>query len=498
MRVYEYGLLQPTQGADVAWRQLWLAHRYYNDLIAAERKRRESVAAITAEKKTDEWKAAAKAIDAAFREQCKALRAACGVYWGTYLLVEAAFETSCQTSKEPPRFKRWEGEGSLGVQIQGGMDAADIFGVDRRIRVKPVDPAAWSSPVRGERRRLSRTTLQLRVGSEGRDPVWAEWPMVMHRPLPEGARVKVAKVIVRQHAGWPRWVLQLTLETETPALKRGEPVCAVDLGWRSRKSKGLRAAMWGDYAGEQEYLVEREISDALDYADSIRSIRDQGMDAMREALVTIYPGCRQWKSPQRFVRLLRTRPLPEGVQEIVEPWYHRNRHLWQIETGVRRGALLRRRESIRIWAAALADKYSTVILEDFRLTDVIPKVRDPKAPRQRVVVAPGILRQQLISACAARGVAVVRVPCEHTTTDCHRCGHREEWDQSQLMHTCGGCGERWDQDRNAVRNLLRRASGDVVDCPPAPLATSKRAESRRKGKAVLAERKAAARFSGAD
>lgn len=57
----------------------------------------------------------------------RSARKHCGVYWGTYLLLEAAVDAA---SKQPlweggktndPRFYRWDGTAAWGVQLQGGM-----------------------------------------------------------------------------------------------------------------------------------------------------------------------------------------------------------------------------------------------------------------------------------------------------------------------------------------------------------------------------------------
>src|SRR5690606_27442140 len=123
------------------------------------------------------------AINVRANDMRKALRARCGVYWGTYLLAEAAADAQ-RREKMDPSFRRWTGEGRIGVQIQGGMPAvALVGGDDTRLQVDAIDPRAWSG-TRSERRLHARTTLRIRIGSEGRDPVWASFPMIMHRPLP--------------------------------------------------------------------------------------------------------------------------------------------------------------------------------------------------------------------------------------------------------------------------------------------------------------------------
>ena len=46
-RVYQFGLLPPTDGADQVRAQLRAAHEYRNDLVAIERGRRTALRAVT-------------------------------------------------------------------------------------------------------------------------------------------------------------------------------------------------------------------------------------------------------------------------------------------------------------------------------------------------------------------------------------------------------------------------------------------------------------------
>lgn len=116
----------------------------------------------------------------------KAARAQCGVYWGTYLEVEKAVEAAVERSLGPPRFKRWTGDGRVCVQLQGGLSVPDLFGADSRVRLEPRPP--------------KQLLLWLRIGSEGRAPVWCKAPLYYHRPLPEAATVTGVALVRRQSA----------------------------------------------------------------------------------------------------------------------------------------------------------------------------------------------------------------------------------------------------------------------------------------------------------
>lgn len=163
--------------------------------------------------------AATAAADQWAKDAVKEARATCGVYWGTYLLSEAAADAARKTPLydgiEPrdPHFLRWEGEGQIGVQIQGGIPVADVFTPDQTvIRIDPVDPGTFHAPTRAERRHKSRTHVHLRVGSEGRAPVWATFPLELHRPLPENGRLKRASVKLERSGPCERWYLLVTVE----------------------------------------------------------------------------------------------------------------------------------------------------------------------------------------------------------------------------------------------------------------------------------------------
>lgn len=251
-KVFKYGCLAPIQGAKTVDEQMFLAHRYRNALTQIELERRqecrrlvgdmmpelekavadlserlhggreaiskgrkkgatpappETVEEVKAlygelkkaraklkEEKTRVYadpniKAQLAEIDGRAHESAKKARKDSGLYWGTYLAVEQGCDKA-RKSKMDPRFERFDGSGHLAVQIQKGLPSEAVFGDDNRVRVDPVDPDAWNSPVRGVRRNLSKTKLWLRVASEGNDPVWAVLPMIMHRPLPANSRVK--------------------------------------------------------------------------------------------------------------------------------------------------------------------------------------------------------------------------------------------------------------------------------------------------------------------
>jgi hypothetical protein len=468
----------------------------------------------------------------------RSARAHCGVYWGTYLLIEADMQASRKMplydGVEPndPRYQRWTGKGRLGVQIQKGMSASAVFGADTRIRIDPVNERAWPATSTlgwSERRRLQHTTLHLRVSSDGAAPIWAAWPMSMHRPFPEGARIKGAVVNLRRVAGREEWTVCITLDvTDTQRAQCcGEGAVAVDLGWRllcqpqAHNETELRVGTWrGEDGAAGTMTLSHHWSGGELKARELRSIRDKAFEAARDALAVwlASPGDRpawlaaktralgQWRSAHRLAAVAQwwaAHRFDGDAQAFaaLETWRYHDHHLWQWETHQRETTLRDRREQYRIFAAGLARRYRTLVLEAFDLRKLArlpaPEQVDgeAQAPRsQRQLVAPSELRDALVKAFVARGGEVVEVSAVDSTRICHACGVVELWDQAaELRHTCSACGVEWDQDDNAGANLLtryrERLGGDETPGPARKAEkTGKEGSKWARAKALRAER----------
>lgn len=423
------------------------------------------------------------------------MRAHCGVYWGTYLSVEAADEqarkdTPLYDGIEPsdPRFKRWRGDGSVGVQIQGGLSIKELLGAaDTQVRIEEgaLPPGADPNSKRSARRKYA--VLAMRVDSdEKRKPIWARWRMVMHRPFPENARIKWVKVHLKRF-GWDEWwVADFTIETaEVPQVKRPGGAVAVDLGWRRGMEPGLRVATWLGEDGRTGKLVLSEHTlEGLRKADDLRSIRDKNFDAARARLVSDLAALAvplppwltkstrtisHWRSAARLAALARTWRMnrfvgDDAAYDSLEAWRYDDHHLWHWEVHQRESSLRNRKEIYRLFAKDLSERYDTVVLEDFKLDRIALKPttesekHDNKVARHsRQTGAVSELRICLIQGFAARGGRKEEVPAQDTTKACHACGSVEDWNQAEeVHHVCSKCGVLWDQDDNAAVNLLRR------------------------------------------
>lgn len=454
-RVYKYGARAKSLGPKLR-EQMHLGHAYYNALVEAENARRRSAwqgespsAPPHEDCKCDDCKAHWRDVRLRFREvghlDVKPLRAEYsgrGLHWGTYLLIEQAFEQACKTTSllHTVRFRSRRSGLVAGVQIQSNVSDAD-----RIWRMARAD-----DPRQG-RRAGQRHTVQIRVGSEGRSPIWSEpIDIEYHRPH-EGrvawVRVHLDRVADREVASVH---LVVTGATERPVGDGG--LVAVDVSWRKVKGS-LRLAWARDEAGNDSVLtLGPEWLELTARADRIRAERQRLANEMIENDAC----CARAKSPSGVARAL-ARLGRDQWTEAQSAWFHRDRHLWQYEEGCRRRTQAARRDAMRKWVAALRVRYSAVVVKTTNYAQI--KAADgndlPQAARrQGHHAAPGELTALLRQAFGPDRTRAV--DAAYTTQTCPDCGTACEVGAG-VMHYCERCDVEVDRDVVSTRNLLRSA-----------------------------------------
>jgi len=461
---------------------------------------------------SDAWIKANEEIEVWANEEGKKLRASCGVFWGTYLHVEKSMQSARRGA--PPKFKRWRGDGHLAVQCQGGLSVPDAFGCkDSRIRIEPVPSEAWKPGGRT----LRRTKVWFRIGSEGPRndiPVWVVLPIVLHRPMPEDAMIKWVHLTRDRIGTRSRWSVQFLLSRASgwarpDSAKTG--TVGIDVGWRLRDDRSLRVAYWAGSDGtEGELALPADWLGEMRRVERIRSVRDKLFDAAREALALWIGETREakltlpdwleeaaktlpnWKSTSRLAALVLKwresrfeidRAVPrngtletllreqdkenhlklsvlgrEGIFTILEAWRKRDKHLLEFEANLRDQLIHRREDIYRNFAAEMRRKYRTAIIEDLDLRDFqeLPDAEEPSEDgalrEHRKDACLSILRRCIVESMTE----VKEAPRQNTTRLHHACGNIEDFDRKQLRHRCSHCGEEYDQDMTAARNLLAR------------------------------------------
>jgi hypothetical protein len=551
--VYEYGCLPPAGGREAALEQMQRRRRLWNSLVEIERDYRARISAVLRDENTEQHLSAARDRLAALRSEIKARRRAerkrgvdiadlqeeivrakidiaaavaavresrrariahqkhsldlleterrvavkraqadSDLYWCNYDDTIASYETARRRALREGRelrFHGWDGTGKVTVRYQQGLPVAEAHGADRRLQFDPVDPLAWTSPLRSERRKLARSKVRIRVGSQGRQPVWLELPVVLHRPLPADSTIRSASVICERVGCRERWRLLVTVAQPERAARQG-PAVAVDLGWRLLP-EGLRVAYWEDERGDHgQLLLEPAVLWQFSKLNDLKSIQDQHLCAVLDTLGTWSKTSRlpdeidlshvgEWRKAWRLLRLYRAwrECRVEGdaaAFAALTAWKERHDHLHEWEAHLRDQVIRHRKEVYRRFVASLLRTHGRVFLEDLQLRAMARRDQPEEETRNysgsmRVVAAVSVLARMF-----QEHGDCVRVSARHTTRQCSWCGHEKEWDAAEnIMHRCGGCGSLFDQDRNAARNILRRGllmDQSVVDAPEAAMA----------------------------
>jgi len=426
-----------------------------------------------------------------------------GLYWGNYLDVDGAYKAGRQgKGGRLLKFHAARREGTVSVWFQKGLPVAGVDGADSRLQIVPVpteDAAAEMARPRGPKQpapnMADRRIGRLRVGTgEERTPLYVEFAMLYHRPLPEHGVIRRASLVREEVASHARWRLLVVVnEGERKEPEPRDPIVGVDVGWRQLPNGDLRVACACTEEGEPDYLtLPARVVTAFEKADSLRAIRDRDLNANLAALVawrreniTALPDwfieatktLSQWRSSARLAALVlrwRVNPFPgdEMAHDALEAWREHDKHLWTWEANERRNASARRREAFRLFAKRLAHTSGFVGLEKFNLRRVTGTDEEQDhAARMRVIASVGALRGIIRQTCARDGVCVKDdLPAMHTTITCWQCGVQIQFDaRTELRVTCPtpGCGITWDQDENAARNLAHIAATGSLRAPTA-------------------------------
>jgi hypothetical protein len=484
------------------------------------------------------------------------------------------YAQDCITPHDPA-FPRWTGDGAVAIQLQGGLSLEDATrGDDTRLRLRcPPWPEEWLSrlpaaaepvslgrlppghrpdgsvapatradgtPARWVRDHAAREgELRMRISSDGRDPIWASWRLDYARSLPQGAVISWAIVYRRMRGPHAEWSVCVTAAVQQPAPKdiTGKTI-AIDLGWRVIGEE-LRVAAWQDSEGMRgELRLSAADIRTLRQPEQIRGDRDTAFDLCKLRLhrwVAASPNAPewmrvetatvpQWRDPRRMVALLRKwaeqpsrTPDEDLVYRAVEAWALADYHLWEQETARRTWALRRRRDKYRVFAAHLARKNDTIVIEAFDLRVFAQRAEtgqddaeNETARSNRQMAAVSELRDAILHAAANYGATVVEVSAVDTTRTHAICGVVADRDvASDVMVYCDVCHATFDQDLNAADILLSRyrerpgdakiivgARDDDNSTKQQDKSVSKWARAKRMGKAKAARLAAARKEAG--
>ena len=461
-----------------------------DELAAARTKRKEAFRTFTAVRWANKARSAAqqKMLNKTFGKLRRAARAACGAFWGTYLLVEASDDQAQKMplyqpdgSPNDPRFVRWRGDSRIGVQLQHGLTVADaLAGEDTRLRIEVGKPPEHADPTSRRSAKRRYATLAIRIGSNGRAPVWARFKMVLHRPLPENGQIQWAVVHARRIGPRTEWYCALTVKYMPEAARTPAPsgAVAVDVRWAHVGHGEIRVAEVCSAEERRALMLPADGTAQIRKAEELRSVRDDNFNTARALLIAALLRIRapkwlkektetlaHWRAIAKLAAVVRVWKNQrfkgdEVIYTALEAWRYHDHHLWAWESSAREKGIRHRREVYRVFAARLAEKYDTLVVEKRDLRPAIRVLEEtPEAKTARAngrLVAAGVLRDALKLAFTSRGRRIVEVP--RTESDDRPTALLAAVQSGKRVEPTGPRESRW-----AKAKRMKREADDVSD-----------------------------------
>ncbi len=333
----------------------------------------------------------------------KALRAhlsSMGLFYGTYMLAEEADKRAKQ-GKMDPAHPRWDGTGSLGIQLQGGRSAAQLFRMkDANIRIEQTELSHWenrkygfdnnlSTEEPGEkpgRKKGARTIVHYRLCSKDHKAVFIPMQTMYHRALPEDSKVTWAKLVVGRSGERKIYSIQFTVESKLNERQEfGSGTVVVCLNEDTIKYADLfdvdnpqifafdpRLARVAQLQSTRDQERDRMVATIKGWMHSQEDDDDgEGLDLpewLREEVErnTTNASCRKLC---RLFRLWSANRIQndEDILEKLSKWVYHENHLYQWQEDMRGNALRARKNAYRVFAAQMRRKYRSLIIDDRNL-----------------------------------------------------------------------------------------------------------------------------------
>ena len=347
---------------------------------------------------------------------------------------------------------------------------------------------------------VPRLKLRIKVagGKTADSRVYANFDLVMHRPIPEGAQINNAKLMRRRVGDKFKYTVNFSVRVPDakPAPVRSGAI-GVDIGFRYLPDEDtIRAAMIGGTAQAfpfEEVALPKAYVDRIDYIETLQSKLDDNAAKLGKAIKPLLKAGAVLPDDHpryRFVRSIAVAPanvtmsfekayklgawlkhepdaLPSAVVEPVMDWWDRNSRRYREMHHLRKKTLGWRKERYRILAARLVSHGLPIGVEEIDLRQFAEtKDADNKlsntARGQRFLVSNSELIGAIKNAAEREGIPFLRVSARNTSKTCSACGDVNGALKAELEWSCPSCGVVHDRDQNAAVNIARAAEENMV------------------------------------
>lgn len=361
----------------------------------------------------------------------------CGTYW----LIEAAMLAASKASGlDLIKSQQWDATGRIGAAIQSREQFPAENWNHKRVRL--TEPNT---------KKHALLTIHIGEAKNGHD---ITWPIKLHRPFPDNAVIKQVAIQRIRIGHRYRWEALITISTNDGKGidKNAQGVVGIDIGWRDEFELGQRVATHD--AIDDTNVIRVDTRESFLYADEVRRTRDRLFDeAKTYAHKSQIPGAgyaHLWKNKTRLHH------LANAIENLGLSWWAlRDKHLEDIECGVRIRAKRRRLDVFRKYADCLAKKYQILAIEDMPMQDWVGKGETSGLERRRSCAALSLLQLVLIERFGSDRIDWV--PAEYTTMTCAKCHAVRDKPVGRPAHWVCVCGIEHHQDANAAE-VIRLSS----------------------------------------
>jgi hypothetical protein len=350
-------------------------------------------------------------------------------------------------------------DGSLYVTFKRPVPVVQLFGKCPTVEIV------------GEGRKRQ---LKITITTDGRkrdDKQFATFPMIYHRPLPDGALVKQVRLMTWRVGTHRKYEVQFVMAgaAQRPLPAAARLAAGMDLGWRVTES-GMRVASLMDSVGQVQHLeLPPEWMLRSDYIDDIDvqlfAALTPRLAKFREAAqgddfawIAIMLAKDKPHAPSLALKLLQEtiRPVPAALAQ----WAASLRGLVEEQAHLREKLHAQRLDIYRNFVADCCRRFHTLAMEKLKLKSLQQvHAGDAWIDHQRRIhrsrAALSILIRLFKEAERAGRINLSEHDTPYTTCTCHGCGHINKI-ESKLMVTCAKCGTVWDQDENSAANFLHK------------------------------------------
>lgn len=478
---------------------------YFDNAISNLKEQRKNIAATLKEKRKslkEVYAPQLQKIEDERKALIKEARQNSGLWWGNYNAVADSFNTArvrAMKTNAELKFHRFDGSGRFTMQIQGGVDAPDLFNSKRSdVFIQLMAKEEFAASInRGHKQGAIITNNKQRQQGilyftiytskdENRQLIrhYLKIPVIFHRPIPEQAKIKLITLKRKRIATNYEWSVTFTATTTDPSNEKqynSGLTCAINFGWKNTK-EGMRVAtiQGNDNNIYHINLPERTI-ERLNHTKELQSRIDIMTNENFEWFFTVSKDLDMPDTlKEAFNKLKRAKkPHPDLFARFVIEWRKqfrdinpellkhaetRRKNCKRVELEMKNlkdKTLKDRLNFYKIEAKKIAERYSIIILEKMKISELAklekedgsPTELSDKARSQRQSAAVSTLREWIIL-MAEKHSSKVEILTTKSTTICHKCGSAVER-QASVICKCDKCGASWDQDENAVAVLLR-------------------------------------------